>query len=109
MSEKLFDLFVRNESEDDVAVSPSPQSSLKSFRDTFKRSDNTSSQTATIGATSSSLSNVTKTKAAGKLKLKISLYFGIRISWCLVSDFMKTFFFWYTSWSIEVWCRDKTA
>ncbi|XP_037027048.1 RUN and FYVE domain-containing protein 2 isoform X3 [Bradysia coprophila] len=63
MSEKLFDLFVRSESEDDV--SPSPQSSLKSFRDTFKRSDSASSQTVT-GATSNSPSNVSKTKATAR-------------------------------------------
>lgn len=81
MSEKLFDLFVRSESEDDVA-SPSPQSSLKSFRDTFKRSDSSSSQTVT-GATSSCPSNVSKKRGTGKSRQNLSLFWilhGLRVN-----------------------------
>lgn len=48
-------LFVRSESEDDVGLK-SP-SSLKSFRDSFKRSDSVSSQTSNTSNTLAAVSN----------------------------------------------------
>lgn len=62
MSENISDnLLVRSESEDDIK-SPS-LSSLKSFRDTFKRSDSVSSQTS---VTSNSQSVVSHKKKNGE-------------------------------------------
>lgn len=64
MSENISDnLLVRSESEDDVGMKSPSLSSLKSFRDTFKRSDSVSSQTS--GA-SNSQSVVTHKKKNGK-------------------------------------------
>ncbi len=57
-------LLVRSESEEEVK-SPS-LSSLKSFRDTFKRSDSVTSQTS---ATSNSQSNVLQRRKNGKFNI----------------------------------------
>lgn len=64
MSENIHDnLLLRSESDEEVK-SPS-LSSLKSFRDTFKRSDSVTSQTS---ATSNTQANVPQKKKSGKLK-----------------------------------------
>lgn len=56
-------LLVRSESDEDVGVKSPSLSSLKSFRDTFKRSDSVTSQTS---ATSNSQTNVSFKRKNGK-------------------------------------------
>lgn len=73
MSENLNDnLLVRSESDDDSGLKSPSLSSLKSFRDTFKRSDSVSSQTS---ATSNCQSTITQHKRKnGKLNERIHLF-----------------------------------
>lgn len=72
MSEKMNDnLLVRSESDDDVGLKSPSLSSLKSFRDTFKRSDSATSQSS---ATSNSQPIIPQKKKSGKLNEDLVLY-----------------------------------